>query len=65
MKNSKMFSPGTLVLIDGKVKAKVNAYFPEGSMSYLFPHYKVDFINGDKNVAVSVDRVVVRKLKNL
>ena len=38
-------------------EAIVRQAFPEGSTSYLFPHYKVDVIGGDKNCAVAFDRV--------
>jgi len=29
----------------------------------MFPHYKINFIGGDKNVAVSMKRVGVEKAK--
>ena len=50
---------GSLVLVDGRDKARVTGKFLEeyGSSSYMFPHYKVDFIDGDQNVAVSYKRV--------
>jgi hypothetical protein len=47
-----------------KVVHETDAYgaFPEGSSSYLFPHYKLHVIGGDSNVAVAMTRVgVVRK----
>lgn len=62
------FPVGARVLVDSPVhqvhqdNAIVRAYFPEGSSSYLFPQYKVDFVGGDKNVAVHVNRVSVGKL---
>jgi hypothetical protein len=35
------FPPGARVLIDGRDEAIVIQAFPEGSTSYLFPHYKL------------------------
>lgn len=56
------FQPGAHVLIDGTIVATVKAYFPEGSTSYGFPHYKVDIAEGDRNVAIAVKRIgVVRR----
>jgi 4'-phosphopantetheinyl transferase EntD len=56
------FPHNARVLVDGRDEALVKAAFPEGSTSFLFPHYKLDFINGDQNVAVNMSRVgVVRK----
>ncbi len=57
--NPKGFPIGARVLVDG-VPAIVKAYWPEGTSSFLFPHYKLDFIGGDRNVAVHVSRVGVR-----
>lgn len=59
MSNTNGFPVGATVLIDGRDKAKVKAYFPNGSSSYMFPHYKLDIVGGDKNVAVNVKRVGV------
>jgi hypothetical protein len=56
-----MFPPGARVLIDGEVEARVKQHFPEGSSSYLFPHYKLDVIKGDQNIAVHVSRVGVTR----
>jgi hypothetical protein len=56
------FPIGARVLVDGEVQAIVKQFFPEGSSSYLFPHYKLDFVGGDKNVAVSIKRVGVTEL---
>jgi hypothetical protein len=53
------FPPGARVLVDGRDEAIVRQCFPQGSSTYLFPHYKVDFVGGDKNVAVPRDRVGV------
>jgi len=50
------FSSGDRVKIDGQI-AIVRQCFPEGSSSYFFPHCKVDFVGGDKNVAVNIARV--------
>jgi hypothetical protein len=57
------FPHGAKVLIDGEVLATVKQCFPEGSSSYLFPHYKVDVIDGDKNMAVSMSRISVTPKK--
>jgi hypothetical protein len=57
------FPVGARVLVDGRDSAIVRGYFPEGSSSYMFPHYKVDVQHGDKNMAVSVKRIDVRKAK--
>lgn len=55
------FPIGARVLVDGRDEAIVRQVFPKGSTSYLFPHYKLDIIRGDKNVAVSMKRVGVRR----
>lgn len=57
---ARSFPPGALVLVDGRDKARVVQVFPEGSSSYLFPHYKLDFVNGDRNVAVNMKHVGVK-----
>ncbi len=54
---------GQAVYVDGQDWAKIVGVFPEGSTSYLFPHYKVDIFHGDKNVAVKMDRVGVTRKK--
>ncbi len=60
-----VFPVGAKVLVDGRDIATVKQAFPEGSSSYLFPHYKLDFVGGDKNVAVAMKRVgVERKRKS-
>ena len=46
---TKPFPPGARVLIDDRDEAIVR--------QHLFPYYKVDFVDGDKNVAVRADRV--------
>jgi hypothetical protein len=61
--NKKTFPVGARVYIDGRDLAIVKAAFPEGSSSYLFPHYKVDVIGGDTNVAVAMSRVGVKKVR--
>jgi hypothetical protein len=48
---------GARVFVDGRYEARVRQGFPEGSASYSFPHYKLDFVRGEKNVAVSASRV--------
>ena len=60
---STTFPCGAKVYVDGRDLAIVKQAFPEGSSSYLFPHYKLDFVGGDKNVAVSMKRVGVEKAK--
>jgi hypothetical protein len=35
------FPPGARVLVDGRYEAIVVQAFPEGSTSYLFPHYEL------------------------
>jgi hypothetical protein len=56
-----VFPPGAKVYVDGRDLARVRQAFPEGSSSFMFPHYKVDFLDGDKNVAVAMSRVGVVK----
>ena len=56
-----VFPVGARVYIDGRDLAIVRAAFPEGSSSYLFPHYKVDVLAGDKNMAVAMSRIGVKK----
>lgn len=58
------FPVGAKVYVDGRDLATVRAYFPQGSTSFAFPHYKVDIVAGDKNVAVNVKRVGVEKKKS-
>jgi hypothetical protein len=53
------FPVGAIVLIDGRVRARVKAYHPEWSTSHLFPHYKLDVERGDRNIAIRVSRVGV------
>lgn len=53
------FPPGARVLADGRDEVRVRQFFPDGLSSYMFPHYKVDYIGGDKNVAISVSRIGV------
>ena len=48
---------GTTVLVDGRYRAIVREAFPEGSTSFRFSHYKVDMVDGDKNVAVAMSRI--------
>lgn len=57
----KTFPIGARVLVDGQDQAIVKQAFPEGSSSFLFPHYKVDFVDGDRNVAVQMKRVGVER----
>jgi hypothetical protein len=57
------FPSGARVLIDGRDEAIVRQAFPEGSSSYLFPHYKLDIVGGDKNVAVAMKRIGVDRVR--
>jgi hypothetical protein len=52
---------GAKILVDGEDMATVRGHFPEGSSWYAFPHYKVDYRGGDKNVCVALRRVGVTK----
>ena len=63
MKNG--FPPGARVLVDGRDEAFVQSFWPEGSSSALFPHYKLRFVFGDQNVAVAIKRVSVRRVKKV
>jgi len=58
---SQTFPVGARVLVDGRDVAIVKQCFPEGSSSFLFPHYKLDVLDGDKNVAVKMSRVGVKR----
>ena len=55
------FPIGARVLVDGRDEAIVKQVFPKGSSSFLWPHYKLDFVGGDKNVAVNLARVGVTR----
>ena len=57
------FPNGAKVYVDGRDLAIVKQAFPAGSSSYAWPHYKVDFVDGDKNVAVPFGRVGVEARK--
>ena len=52
---------GSRAYCDGRDEVIVRQVFPEGSSSYPWPHYKVDFVDGDRNVAVPLGRVGVVK----
>jgi hypothetical protein len=58
-----VFPHGARVLVDGRDEAIVKQAFPQGSTSYMFPHYKLDIVDGDKNVAVAMNRVGVDRKK--
>jgi len=58
-----VFPSGARVYVDGETEAIVKQAFPNGSTSYLFPHYKLDFVKGDTNVAVRISRVGVDRKK--
>ena len=57
----KHFPVGALILVDGRQEARVAQVFPEGSSSFMFPHYKVHFVGGDRNVAIAMRRVGVER----
>ncbi len=57
------FPPGARVLIEGRHEAIVRQYFHDGSHALRAAHYKVDFIDGDRNVCVHVNRVSVETAK--
>lgn len=50
-------APGSLAYVDGRDVVIVREAFPTGSTSFLHPHYKVDFAEGDKNVSVPWKRI--------
>lgn len=54
-RSSKTFPVGAKVLVDGQYFAKVVQAFPQGSTSYLFPHYKLKI--GNEISAVAMNRV--------
>lgn len=58
---AKVFPPGAKVLVDGRDLAIVKQAFPKGSHALSGPHYKVNFVDGDKNVAVPMKRVGVER----
>ncbi len=53
--------PGARAYLDGRYLVVVKAAYPQGSSSFLFPHYKIDMVGGDRNVAVSMDRIGIDK----
>jgi hypothetical protein len=53
------FPPGARVYIDGETIAKVREFYPGGSTAFMFPHYRLDVVGGDRNVAIAVSRVGV------
>jgi hypothetical protein len=56
-----IFPVGARVYVDGRDEVRIAQSFPDGSSSYMFPHYKVHFIQGDQNVTVALHRVGVVK----
>ena len=56
----KVFPVGAKVMVDGQFLALIKQAFPKGSSSFFFPHYKLDLIDGDRNVTVHMSRVSVR-----
>ena len=43
----KTFPVGARILVDGRDEAVIQQVFPEGSSSFMFPHYRVRFLGGD------------------
>lgn len=58
VESATLFPVGAVVLVDG-ARVKIAQVFPEGSTSYMFPHYKVNFEDGDQNVAIALHRCYV------
>ena len=56
-----VFPLGARVLVDGRDEAIVKQAFPEGSSSFMWPHYKLDFVGGDRNVVVNMSHVGVER----
>jgi hypothetical protein len=56
-----IFPSGAKVYVDGQYTAKVLQAFPQGSTSYLFPHYQVQI--GNETSVVAMNRVGVVKKK--
>ena len=54
----KTFPIGALVLLDGRYVVRVVDVFPEGSTSYLFPHYVIK--SKGSRVVVKLDRISVK-----
>jgi hypothetical protein len=50
---------GDHVLLDGKTRAIVRSVWPVGSTSFAFPHARIDFSEGDRDVAVALKRLTV------
>jgi len=57
MKDLFMFPIGARIFVDGRDEAIVQQAFPEGSHTHLFPHYKLKFLEGERNVVVATTRV--------
>jgi hypothetical protein len=56
------FPVGACVLVDGRDEAIVSQVFPEGSSSFMFPHYRVRLVGGGpEQVAVKMDRISVER----
>lgn len=56
-----VFPIGARILVDGRDEAIVKQAFPEGSSSFMWAHYKLDFVGGDRNVVVNMSRVGVER----
>lgn len=59
------FPIGARVYVDGRYIARIRAHFPKGSSSYAWPHYKLDYAGGDRDVAVACKRVGVDAHRDL
>jgi hypothetical protein len=66
--HARVFPPGATVYVDGEQRMKVLQAFPEGSTSYLFPHYQLGpahrrILSTDEIETVAMNRVGVVKKK--
>lgn len=53
------FPVGASVLLDGKHRARVRAFFPEGSTSFAFPHYVIRETGRGEDSKVETKRIGV------
>jgi hypothetical protein len=63
-KPKKSFPLGAKVYVNGRDLAIVKQAFPEGAEGRRWPHYKVDFVDGDKNVVVHWKNVGVKRSRS-
>lgn len=55
---------GAKVLVDGRDLAIVRGVWPEGSTFALYPHFVLDFVQGDLGVKVAWKRVGTTRARN-